>query len=278
VAAGVLITVREGLEAFLVTGILLGYLRKVGRRDLGWYVWLGTTVGVVVSVALAVALQALAVEFEASGAAPWFELGASLVAIPVLSVMVLWMQRQARTIRGTLEARAAAAISGGQLLTLAFLAFVTVVREGLETAVFLSALASRASDPGLLAGAAIGLGLAGAIAVAYFGLTVRLNLRRFFVVTGVLLIFIAAGLASHVFMAAHELGMPVGVERVWSTKWLVDGESLIGRILHAFVGYHDEPNLLQVLAYLGYLGGMGWAFARAVRSAPPPAPSRDAPR
>jgi high-affinity iron transporter len=94
---------------------------------------------------------------------------------------------------------------------------------------------------------------------------VRLNLRAFFIVTGVLLIFLAAGLASHVFMAAHELGLPVGIEQVWSTKWLIDGEGFLGKVLHAFVGYHDEPNLLQVLAYFGYLGGMGWAFLRAVR-------------
>jgi high-affinity iron transporter len=275
-AAGVLITIREGLEAFLVVGILLGYLRKVHQRGLGAYVWAGTGAGVLASVALAIALQALAVEFEESGAAPVFELAASLIAIPILSYMVLWMQRQARTIKSEIEARAEAAISTGQLFALAFIAFITVLREGLETAVFLSALASRASGPGLLAGAGAGLVLAAAIAYAYFGLTVRLNLRRFFTVTGVLLIFIAAGLASHVFMAAHELGLPVGIERVWSTKWPLDSESLAGRILHAFVGYHDEPNLLQILAYFGYLGAMGSAFLRAVRAAAPRAPAAHA--
>ncbi len=274
-AAGVLITIREGLEAFLITGILLGYLRKVGRRGLGRYVWAGTAAGVLLSVALALAFQALAVEFEESGAGPAFELIASLIAIPILSYMVLWMQRQARGIKGELESRAAAAVSTGHLLTLAFIAFVTVLREGLETAVFLSAVASRASGTGVLAGAAVGLVVAAVIAYLYFGLTVRLNLRRFFVVTGALLIFIAAGLSSHVFMAAHELGLPVIVERVWSTRWLLDGDSLAGRVLHAFIGYHDEPNLLQVLAYFGYLGGMGWAFLRAVReSAPAPAAAR----
>ena len=271
-AAGILITIREGLEAFLITGILLGYLRKVDRRALAWYVWAGTGAGIVVSVGLTLAFQALAVNFEEGPGAPLFELAASAVAVPILSYMVLWMQRQARGIKADIEARAAAAISAGQLLALASIAFITVLREGLETAVFLSALVSRASEAGVLPGALIGLLLAAAIAYAYFALSVRLDLRKFFLVTGVLLILIAAGLFAHIFMALHELGVPVVVERVWSTKWLLDGESLAGRILHAFVGYHDEPNLLQVLAYFGYLAAMGFAFLRAVRvSATPPA-------
>jgi len=264
-AAGMLITIREGLEAFLITGILLSYLRKVDQRALASYVWAGTGAGVAASVALALAFRALALHFEEGNGAPLFELAASALAVPILSYMVLWMQRQARTIKGEIETRAAAAISAGQLFTLTFLAFITVFREGLETAVFLSALATRAGGEGLLPGAMLGLLAAIVITYAYFALTVKLNLRKFFVVTGTLLIFIAAGLCSHIFMALHELGLPVIVEQVWSTKWLLDSESLTGRLLHAFIGYHDDPNLLQVLAYVGYLGGMGYAFFRAVR-------------
>ncbi len=265
-AAGVLITIREGLEAFLITGILLGYLTKTGQRAMAGYVWAGTGAGILLSVTLALALQALAVQFEHGHGAPIFEAAASILAVPILSYMVLWMQRQARTMKSEIEARAAAAISTGHLLTLALIAFLTVLREGIETAVFLSALATRATGEGVLSGALLGLLMAAAIAYAYFALTVRLNLRKFFVVTGSLLIFIAAGLCAHVFMALHELGLPVIVERVWSTRWLLDSESLPGRILHAFIGYHDEPNLLQVIAYFGYLGGMGYVFARAVWS------------
>lgn len=264
-AAGVLITIREGLEAFLITGILLAYLRKVGQPGLTAYVWTGTGAGIVVSVALALAFQVLAVEFEHGHGAPVFEVLASALAVPILSYMVLWMQRQARTIKAEIEERAAAAISTGHLLALAVIAFITVLREGLETAVFLSALTTRATGSGVMPGALLGLVVAALIAYAYFALTVKLNLRRFFIVTGTLLIFIAAGLCAHIFMALGELGVPVIVDRVWSTKWLLDSESLAGRILHAFIGYHDEPNLLQVLAYFGYLGGMGYAFFRAVR-------------
>ncbi|MBI4501821.1 MAG: FTR1 family protein [Gemmatimonadetes bacterium] len=263
--AGMVITIREGLEAFLVIGILLGYLRKTDQRGLAPYVWAGTGGGIAVSIILALAFQFTAFHFEEGSGGPLFEVAASVLAVPILSYMVLWMQRQARSIKGEIETRAAAAISTGQLFALAFLAFITVFREGLETAVFLSALTTRASREGLLPGAALGLLIAIGIAYIYFALTVKLNLRRFFIGTGTLLIFIAAGLCSHIFMALHELGLPVLIEQVWSTKWLVDSESLAGRLLHAFIGYHDEPNLLQVLAYFGYLGGMGYAFFKAVR-------------
>lgn len=276
-AAGILITIREGLEAFLITGILLAYLRKVGHGGLTRYVWAGTAAGVLASVALALAFQALAVHFEESHAAPLFELAASAVAVPILSYMVLWMQRQARTLKADIETRAAVAISTGHAFALSFIAFITVLREGLETAVFLSALASRASGQGVLPGAALGLVAAVVICYAYFALSVRLNLRTFFIVTGALLIFIAAGLSAHVFMALHELGVHVGPERVWSTKWLVDNDGFAGRILHAFVGYHDEPSLLQVLAYFGYLAGMGSAFVNAVRGSARSRPEERAP-
>lgn len=261
-AAGILITVREGLEAFLVVGILLAYLRRAQAAVAAPYVWGGTAVGVGVSLALALALQALALRFEGA-AAEAFEAVAAAVAVPILTYMVLWMQRHAAGLKGTLEARARDALGSGQLLALAGLAFVTVLREGIETAVFLAALPAGA--PGLLPGAGLGLVLAAGITAALFLGALRLNLRRFFVVTGYLLILIAAGLCAHIFMALHELGVPQIVDHLWSTKQYLDAEGLLGKVLHAFMGYHDEPSLLQALAYFGYLGVMGRAFHRAVR-------------
>jgi high-affinity iron transporter len=263
--AGMTITIREGLEAFLITGILLGYLKKLDRRRDAPYVWAGTLAGIALSIALALAFRALAIEFEEGPRAALFELAASALAVPILSYMVLWMQRQARSIKAELEIKAAAAIATGQLLGLAFLAFITVLREGLETAVFLTALTTRATGKNLMPGAMLGLLLAAGIACLVFATTVRLNLRTFFIVTGTLLIFIGAGLCGQIIMALHELGFPAVHHPVWSTKWLLDSEGLLGRILHAFIGYHDEPSLLQVLAYFGYLAGMGYAFFGAIR-------------
>ena len=143
--AGMLITIREGLEAFLITGILLGYLRKVGRVSLGRYVWAGTIAGVLGSIGLALAFQRLAVELEGHRAAI-FEAAASAVAVPILSYMVLYMQRQSHRLKAAAEVKAELAISTCQVLALATLAFITVLREGLETALFLTALTTRVSD------------------------------------------------------------------------------------------------------------------------------------
>jgi len=274
--AGMTITIREGLEAFLITGILLGYLKKLDRSGFALYVWAGTVAGIVTSAALAFAFRALAVEFEDGPRADLFEAIAAALAVPILSYMVLWMQRQARSLKAEVETKAAAAIAAGQLFGLAFLAFITVFREGLETAVFLTALTTRATGGNPLPGALLGLLLAAAIAYVVFATTVRLSLHTFFIATGTLLLFIGAGLCAHIFMALHDLGPPALHGHVWSTKWLLDSESLPGRILHAFIGYHDEPNLLEALAYFGYLAGMGSAFAGAIgASARPPAPVRE---
>ncbi|MBI3989297.1 MAG: FTR1 family protein [candidate division NC10 bacterium] len=262
--AGMLITIREGLEAFLITGVLLGYLKKSGQVTMNRYVWGGTITGVLFSIALALGFQALAIQFEGASAAI-FEASASVLAILILSYMILWMQRQSRTLKTEIEAKAGLAISSGQIFALAMLAFVTVLREGLETAVFLTALTTRASAQNPLPGAMLGLVAAAAIAYLYFATTVKLNLRRFFIGTGFLLIFIAAGLSAHTFMALHELGFPPIIHKLWSTKWLIDSESLTGRLLHAFLGYHDEPTLMEAMAYWGYLGIMGTAFWRAIR-------------
>jgi len=178
--AGMLITIREGLEAFLITGILLGYLRKVGRPALSRYVWAGTIVGVLASIGLTMIFQRLAVEFEGHRAA-LFEATASAIAVPILSYMVLYMQRQSHKLKGEAEVKAELAISTGQVLALGTLAFITVLREGLETALFLTALTTRVSGGGLMPGAILGLVLAAAIAYTIFASTIRLNLRRFFI-------------------------------------------------------------------------------------------------
>jgi high-affinity iron transporter len=271
--AGMLITIREGLEAFLITGILLGYLRKVGRPALSRYVWAGTIVGVLASIGLAMIFQRLAVEFEGHRAA-LFEAIASAIAVPILSYMVLYMQRQSHKLKGEAEVKAELAISTGQVLALGTLAFITVLREGLETALFLTALTTRVSGGGLMPGAILGLVLAAAIAYTIFASTIRLNLRRFFIVTGFLLIFIAAGLCAHIFMALHEAGFHLLGTTAWSTKAILDSESFLGRLLHAFMGYHDEPTVIQVVAYFGYLGIMSWAFLRAVKATARPNPTR----
>jgi len=266
--AGALITIREGLEAFLIVGILLGYLTRLGQTAFKRYVWIGTAAAVVLSIGMAWAFQLLAVRFEGRSA-EIFEVTVALTAVGVLTWVVLWMQRQSLTVKGKLERRVRAAISTHQVYALAGLAFVSVLREGLETALFLSALLFSAGGEGLLLGAALGLLVAAVIAYLIFRAAVRLNLRAFFAVTGILLVFIAAGLVGHSLAALQELELlPTLIEPVWDTSRVIDEEGLAGRLLHAFTGYEAAPSLLQVLGYLSYVIPFGGRFLWIVLAPP----------
>jgi len=266
---GSLITIREGLEAFLIIGILLGYLTKIGQPRLKVHIWIGAGAAILISILLTAAFQALAIQFEGA-AAELFEAGVALLAVGVLTWMVLWMQRQSRHIKGELEEKVDAALTQGQTFALASLAFVTVLREGLETALFLSAVFITARDDNMLQGAAFGLAVAAGIAYLIFRSAIRLNLRTFFVVTGSFLIVIAAGLVGHSVMALQELGwLPIGTATAWDLGWLIPNEALGGRLLHAFIGYDATPTLLMVFAYLIYALFFGSKFFLTVRSSLP---------
>lgn len=267
--AGILITLREGMEAFLVVGILLSYLRRVGAARFRGYVWGGTLAAVVLSIALTMAMQTFALELEGHPA-HIFEIVVALLAVVVLSWMVLWMQRQAKTIKSELETKAQAAISNQQVYALGSLAFVSVLREGLETALFLGALIGPSGQSGLLPGAVIGLLLAGILAYFVFKTLVKVNFKIFFVTTGLLLILIASGLLAHTVMAFREMGTVPGIwgKVVWNTNWIIDEEGFLGRLLHAFIGYDGDPVLLEVIFYFGYLLLFGgWFVKEASKSA-----------
>ena len=262
--AGSLITIREGLEAFLIVGILLGYLTKINQSQLKVHVWIGAGAAILVSAVAAVIFQALAIQFEGT-AAELFEAAVALLAVGVLTWMVLWMQRQSKTIKGELEQKMGAALSSGQAWALAGLAFVSVLREGLETALFLSAMFVVVRGDNPLPGAALGLALAAGITYLIFRSTLRLNLRTFFIVTGSFLIIIAAGLVGHSVMALQEIGwLPIGMSTAWNLGWLISNDGLLGKLLHAFVGYEAAPTWLMVAFYTAYVLVFGGQFIGAV--------------
>lgn len=263
---GSLITIREGLEAFLIIGILLGYLTKINQPKLRVHIWIGTVAAVIVSILLAAVFQAMAIQFEGQ-AAELFEAAIALFAVGVLTWMVLWMQRQSRRIKGELELKIDTALSHGQTFALASLAFVSVLREGLETVLFLSAIFLTARDDKLLPGATLGLVIAAGIAYLIFRSALSLNLRTFFIVTGSFLIVIAAGLVGHSVMALQELGwLPFGTATAWDLGWLIPNEALSGRLLHALIGYDAAPTQLMVFAYLSYVLFFGGKFFLSARN------------
>jgi high-affinity iron transporter len=250
--ASALITLREGLEAALIVGIVLGVLRKMGRADRSRPVWAGVLVAVAASVVAGLALNALGVAFEGRGEAI-FEGVAMLLAAGVLIWMIFWMQRQGRKIQADLESDVRRAVTEESAWALFSLAFVAVVREGIETVLFLTAAAFSATAAQTLIGGALGLIVAIVIGWLIFAVGKELDVRAFFRVTGVLLVLFAAGLVAH---GIHELQeaavLPTIVEHVWNVNPILNEDGTLGQFLQALFGYNGNPSLIEVFSYLAY--------------------------
>lgn len=263
-----LLALREGLEAALIIGIVLGALRKFDRTDLSRLVWGGAASAAALSVIAAAGLYAVGASLEGA-AEQIFEGFTMLLAAGVLTWMIFWMQRQARSIKGDLEAdvrQATLVTSGKALFSLAFLA---VLREGVETALFLTAASLTSGAQQALVGGLLGLGVSAVLGWLIFATTVRLNLRNFFKVTSVLLLLFAAGLVAHGVHEFNEVGwIPAIVEPVWNTNPILHEDSVVGLLLKALFGYNGNPSLTEVLAYLAYLGGIFFGLRRSAGPAP----------
>ncbi|HEV8602664.1 MAG TPA: FTR1 family protein [Gaiellaceae bacterium] len=196
-----IVMLREGFEASLIVGIVLAFLNRTGRRQGFGAVWAGTIAALALSVTTAALLFAIGAELEGS-AEKIFEGSAMLFAASLLTWMIFWMRRQARTIKRELEEQVEHALATGSAFALALVAFVGVLREGVETALFLFGTVEGSNK--LLAGTSAAIGLAGAIMLGYlfYRGAARLNLRRFFTVTSVLLLAFAGWLLAQ---GLHEL-------------------------------------------------------------------------
>ncbi|MBI5566029.1 MAG: FTR1 family protein [Chloroflexi bacterium] len=256
--AGFLLALREGIEAALIVGIVLGMLKKMNRSDRAPWVWLGVSVATVVSVIAAVALNVLGARFEGPGE-KIFEGFTMLFAAGVLTWMIFWMQKQGRQTQLGLEADVRSALSRGTHWGLFFVAFLAVVREGIELALFLTAVNFSEPAAGVEApilgwlGGLLGLIAAVIIGWLIFDTTIKLNLRRFFQLTSIVLIVFAAGLMGHAIHEFNELGwIPSVVEHVYDINAFMPEASTAGQFLKALFGYNADPSLTEMLGYLGY--------------------------
>jgi high-affinity iron transporter len=264
-AAG-LITLREGLEAALIVGIVLSVLRRLGQADRSRPVWVGVVSAGAVSVAAGLALNALGVALEGRGE-EIFEGVAMVVASCVLTWMIFWMQRQGRHIQAELELDVRRAAGAGSAWALFSLAFVAVVREGIETVLFLTAAAFSTTPAQTLVGGAVGLMVSIVLGWLIFAVGKRLDVRAFFQITSVLLILFAAGLVAH---GVHELQeaklLPTVVEHVWDLNDILDEQSGLGTFLKALFGYNGNPSLLEVITYGAYLTVVGMVASRRAQN------------
>jgi high-affinity iron transporter len=247
------ITLREGVEASLIVGIIAAFLVKEGRRDALRQMWLGVGIAIVLCTAVAVILRVVGEELpqkEQEG----LETIVGLIAVAAVTYMIVWMRRHARGIKAELEGEAASALAAGSTMALVGMAFLAVLREGFETSVFLLAAFQDSTDT-TAAGAGAILGLAAAIAIGlglYRG-GVRINLSRFFRVTGLVLVFVAAGLLATAAHTAHEAGWINGLQtEAFDLSWLVQPGTVSGSLLTGMLGLQPQPTVIEALVYLAY--------------------------
>ncbi len=267
--ASLLLAFREGLEAALIVGIILGYLHQIGRTERRRSVWLAVLTAMAASLGMAMVLQALDAHFEGQ-LEHVFEGITMLLAVGVLTWMLFWMRTQGKSIKQDLENDISIAIRHRHSWALFSLAFLAVFREGIELALFLTATSFTGEGIAVIVGSLAGLVLAVLVGWAIYSSTLRLNVRRFFDVIGILLLIFAAGLFAHGIHELQEAGwLPVYIEHVWDLQPVLDSQGTIGSILRVLVGYNDNPSLSEVVGYVGYWGvvlfSLRWWSNRVVR-------------
>ncbi len=279
--SGLLTGLREGVEAALIVSIILAYLARTGNRRHFAKIWAGTFAAVTISflagLALFVTIGGLEEPYEQI-----FEGLAMLLAAAVVTWMLFWMRRQAAGVRNELQAAVDRALSEGTAMGLAILAFTAVIREGLETGLFLVGQAASADSaaPSVLLGAVVGLGIAVLLGVGFYRGASRVNLRTFFRWTGIALIFIAAGLLSKAVHEFVEIGwITVGTQTLFDASATlphaaVDGAPggivvIAGQFLRALFGYTSQPEVITFVVWATYVVTALVLFLRPFKVAAP---------
>jgi high-affinity iron transporter len=247
------IALREGVEASLIIGIIAAFLVKEGRRDAIRQMWLGVAIAVMLCVAIAILLRVVGQELP-QRQQEGLETVIGLIAVSAVTYMIVWMRRHSRGIKAELEGHAAGALAAGSTMALVAMAFLAVLREGFETSVFLLAAFQDAGDTTAAGiGAVIGLVAAIAIGLGIYRGGVRINLSRFFRVTGLILVFVAAGLLSTSLHTAHEAGWFNALQgQAIDLSWLVQPGTVSGSLLTGMLGLQPQPTVGEALIYLLY--------------------------
>ncbi|MBT0773223.1 FTR1 family protein [Kineosporia sp. J2-2] len=248
------IGLREGLEAALIVGIVAAFLTQRGRRDLLRWVYLGVATAVLLCVAAGIALELVSRELP-QRRQEGLETVIGVFAVAMVSYMVVWMRRHSRDLKGDLEGAAGAALAQGSGWALVAMAFLAVIREGLETVVFLlAAFNESGSGRSAWIGALLGIVVSIVLGWAVFRGGIRLNLSRFFRITGVVLVLVAAGLVVSALHTAHEAGwVNWGQQSTLDLTAIVRPGSVQSSILTGMLGLQPRPVLVELAAWLVYL-------------------------
>jgi high-affinity iron transporter len=262
-----LIMLREGIEAALIVGIVASYLRQSGRGALMPAVWVGVLLAAALSLFAGAGLQLLSAEFPQKQQ-ELFEGVVGLVAVAMLTSMVFWMRQAARRIKGQLHAAIDRALvpSDGQGWALIGMVFLAVAREGLESVFFLLAVFQQSSGWEAPVGALAGIAVAMAIGCGLYSGGVRLDLQRFFRLTGLFILLVAAGLLAGVLRKFHEAGLWNQLQGVvFDASGALPMDSPVGAVLSGLLGYQAAPVTGEVIAYLAFLAVSLSFFLRSAR-------------
>ena len=250
-----LIMLREGIEAALIVGIVAGFLRQSGHSHLMSKVWIGVVLAVILCTGIGYALHYFTGEIPQKEQE--FMVGViGLVAVSMLSYMVIWMAKAAKGMKQMLQSSVQAALNQGnkQGWALVTMAFLAVLREGMESVFILIAVFEQSTDTRMIWGALAGLAIAILIGWLIYQCGVRINLARFFKITGIFLILVAAGLFAGSFRALHEAGVwNIGQTIVADFSHVLHQDSPLGVILSGFFGYTDHPVVSDIVLYFLYL-------------------------
>lgn len=277
VLASFLITSRETLEAALVVGIVLTFLTKTNNHKYKKTVYYGIAFGILLSILAAVIFTIFAGGFSGR-AEELFEGTTMLVASVLLTTMILWMMKQKHFVK-EIENKVSTVIDKTNLdktyaYGIFFLILIAILREGVETVIFLNAM--RYASGISLVGGILGVLVAIGIGYLFFNSARKINLKKFFNISSILLILFAAGLVAH---GVHELQeaavIPFVVKEVWNINPAVAVEGvypllhengLIGSFLKGLFGYNGNPSLIEILSYISYLGIIFYFYRRIENS------------
>ena len=272
VFANLLIGLREGLEASLIVSILVAYLVKVNRRHEIRYVWIGVGTAILSVVAI---FTVITIVFDQLSFF-WQEVVGgtmSILAAALVTWMIFWMRRTARTLKRELEGHMESALELGAG-ALILIAFLTVGREGLETAAIIWSTIAGSSTTGPFLGAATGILIAIVLGYLIYRGALKVNLSKFLTVTGALLIVVAAGVLAYGVFDLQEAGiLPGFTQRAFDISSTIPPDSWYGTLLNGAVNFQPDPSWLQVVAWIGYIGPVLFLYLSGSKSSTP-APTR----
>ena len=237
----------------MIVGILVAYIVKTKRHGYLKPLWSGVAIAVVASIALGAFLTLTSVSLSERGE-ELFAGVTSFIAVALVTWMVFWMKRTARHLKGELEGKVEAAATVGPI-AIAAAAFFAVIREGVETSVFLwSSSRAAGDDTNPVLGATLGLLVAAGLGYLIYRGALKLNISKFFKYTGAFLIVVAAGILAYGVHELQDIGwFPFLTDKAYDVSGIIPKDSFVDVLLRGTVSFRSSPAILETIVWFAYL-------------------------